>query len=30
MIENLLKHRPTQVENDEIETIYENEKITII
>ena len=30
MKENLLKHRPTQIQNNEIETVYENEKITII
>ena len=30
MKENLLKHKPTQIKNDEIESVYENGKITII
>ena len=30
MTENLLKHKPTKTENNEIESVYENKKIIII
>ena len=30
MKENLLKHRPTQIKNNEIKSVYENGRITII
>ena len=30
MKEDLLKYRPTQIKNNEIESVYENGKITII